>query len=260
MDENPSRHPKPSIGRRLLRREAAVTRSSGLRLGRAVARRHERPEPVRAAMRLVPKPAGVARAAAPSPAAAPAPAPAADAWVPSATESTIMPGISDWGSEWLFGDADTAVSTGAPFAPGSDYTPRTPEQKRLSRLKRGGPEVARAAKIVEGGGAGEPVSAPAADAERAVAGRCGAAGRGGTAGRCGTRRPRRPAARRPVAVAGSPPPRRADAARRRPRASPASRSPRSRRRRPRRRDREPPGARRAHPGAEAAARGRARRR
>ena len=131
MDEIPSRHTKPHIGRRLLGRQAAVTRSSGLRLGRAVAGRHERPEPVRAAMRLVPKPAGVARAAAP-----PAAAPAGDAWVPSTTESTIVPGISDWASEWLFGDTGTAVAMGTPFAGGADFTPRTPEQKRLSRIKR----------------------------------------------------------------------------------------------------------------------------
>src|SRR5688572_19545963 len=109
MDENPSRHPKPHIGRRLLSRESKVTRASGLRLGRTVAGRHERPEPVRAAMRLVPRAAGVARTAAP-PGPAAAPAPAAGGWVPSATESTIMPGISDWASEWLFGDADAAVA------------------------------------------------------------------------------------------------------------------------------------------------------
>src|SRR5215217_2124690 len=111
MDDTPSRHQPlpagrgaPRIGHRLLGRQAALTRASGLRLGRTVAGRHARPEPVRAALRLVPKGARVARAAAP-PAA---PAPAAAAWVPSATESTIMPGISDWGSEWLFGDAGTA--------------------------------------------------------------------------------------------------------------------------------------------------------
>src|SRR5215213_1846686 len=106
MDHDAPRHTKPQIGRRLLSRQAAVTRAAGTRLGRSVSERHEAPEPVRAAMRLVPKPAGVARAAAaPAPAAALA-APAAPAaraadpgWVPSPTESTIVPGISDWAAE-----------------------------------------------------------------------------------------------------------------------------------------------------------------
>src|SRR5690349_13474067 len=132
MEPDAPRHTKPQIGRRLLARQAAVTRAAGTRLGRSVAARHEQPEPVRAAMRLVPKPAGIARAAAagaapapaaPAPAApvaapAPAAAPAAAEWTPSATESTVMPGISDWAADWLFGDGDAAVSTGEAFAGG----------------------------------------------------------------------------------------------------------------------------------------------
>src|SRR5215212_6179740 len=102
MDETTPRQIKPHIARRLLGRQAAVTRATGLRLGRTVARRHERPEPARAAVRLVRRKAGVARAAAP--AASAAPAPAAESWTPSPTESTITPGISDWGAEWLFGE------------------------------------------------------------------------------------------------------------------------------------------------------------
>src|SRR5688500_18381800 len=154
MDDAP-RHTKPNIGRRLLSRQAAVTRAAGMRLGRIVTARHETPEPVRAAMRLVPNPAGIARAAAaapaPAPAApAPAPAPAAsEAWVPSPTESTIVPGISDWAADWMFGDGDTAVAAGDPFVDGA-IPPRTAEEKKLARLKRGGPEVARAARILEG--------------------------------------------------------------------------------------------------------------
>src|SRR5215204_6531319 len=119
MDETSPRPAKPQIGRRLIGRQATMARASGLQLGRSVAARHATPEPVRAAMRLVPKPAGIARAAAasvaaPAPAAAPAaaPAPAADAWVPSPTESTIVPGISDWAADWMFGDGETAVATG----------------------------------------------------------------------------------------------------------------------------------------------------
>src|SRR5215207_2799968 len=111
MDETTSRHPKPRIGRRLLGRQAVVARASGLRLGRAVAGRHEPPEPARAALRLVPRRAPVARSVAPA-----AAAPAAEAWVPSQTESTVMPGVSDWAAEWLFGDGDAAVATGTPFA------------------------------------------------------------------------------------------------------------------------------------------------
>src|SRR5215218_5221655 len=144
MEENRSIHQGPRIGRRLLGREARLTRASGLRLGRAVAARHERPEPVRAAMRLVPKKAGVARAA------TPAPAPAADQWVASATESTIVPGISDWGAEWLFGDSDEAIATGRPFMGGAGVDLPTPEEKRVARTKRGGLEVGRAARILEG--------------------------------------------------------------------------------------------------------------
>src|SRR5215211_3036630 len=144
MEENRSIHQGPRIGRRLLGREARLTRASGLRLGRAVAARHERPEPVRAAMRLVPKKAGVARAA------TPAPAPAADQWVAAATESTIVPGISDWGAEWLFGDSDEAIATGRPFMGGAGVDLPTPEEKRVARTKRGGLEVGRAARIREG--------------------------------------------------------------------------------------------------------------
>src|SRR5919108_3848141 len=145
MDENRPIHQGPRIGHRLLGRQARLTRASGLRLGRAVAGRHERPEPVRAAMRLVPKKAGVARAAAP----APAPAPAEEQWVASPEQSTILPGVSDWGAEWMFGDADAAVAAGTPFM-GAESAVRTPEEKRVARIKRGGPEVARAAKILEG--------------------------------------------------------------------------------------------------------------
>src|SRR5918992_2324975 len=146
MQDKTSRHPKHRIGRRLLGRQAAVERGSGLRLARAVAGRHQRPEPVRAALRLVPKRESVARAPAPAPAAAPA----APAWEPSATESTIVPGISDWGAEWLFGDADTALATGTPFMGGAGVAPPTPEEKKIARARRGAPEVGRGAKILEG--------------------------------------------------------------------------------------------------------------
>src|SRR5215208_5189839 len=134
MDETSPRHTKPHIGRRLLGRQATVTRASGLRLGRAVAARHGKPEPVRAALRLVPR-AGLARSSAPgAPAAAgpaapggapaapagppPAAAPAHD-WDASASESTIAPGLSDWAADWLFGDGDAAVSSGTPFMGGA---------------------------------------------------------------------------------------------------------------------------------------------
>src|SRR5215211_7381681 len=93
------------LGRRLLGREAALARADGRGLGRTVAARHEPPEPARAVMRLVPARPGVARSpgpgpAGPAPAARPAAGPAepgdGGGWTPSTTESTIMPGISDW--------------------------------------------------------------------------------------------------------------------------------------------------------------------
>src|SRR5215213_2517477 len=146
MDETSPRPSKPHIGRRLLGRQATIARASGLHLGRSVAARHGTPEPVRAAMRLVPKPAGIARAA-----AAPGPAaPAAPAWEPSPEHSTIAPGLSDWAADWLFGDGDAAVATGTPFMGGAGIAPPTPEEKRLDRIARGGPEAARAQKIFEG--------------------------------------------------------------------------------------------------------------
>ncbi|HEX5619427.1 MAG TPA: hypothetical protein VFX51_13465, partial [Solirubrobacteraceae bacterium] len=140
------------VGRRVLGRHARLMRATGLRLGEAVAARHEPPEAAKAARRLAPVRL-VTRAAAPAPAAA-APAapgaPAAPASPPSGTESTIMPGLSDWAAEYMFGDADAAVSTAQPWMGGAGLTPRTPEERRLSRIKRGGPEVARGAKILEG--------------------------------------------------------------------------------------------------------------
>ncbi len=60
-----------------------------------------------------------------------------------------MPGISDWAAEYLFGDVGTAVSSGEAWMGGANLTPRTPEERQLSRLKRGAPEVAREAKILE---------------------------------------------------------------------------------------------------------------
>src|SRR5215207_8857566 len=177
MDETSPRPSKPQIGRRLIGRQATMARASGLHLGRSVAARHGKPEPVRAAMRLVPKPAGLARSAAAAGPAAAAAAPAAaasaePAWEPSPTQSTIAPGLSDWASEWLFGDGDAAIATGTPFMGGAGIAPPTAESKRVARVARGGPEVARAAKIFEGddgpprpeperAGAPEPPAAPA---------------------------------------------------------------------------------------------------
>ena len=68
----------------------------------------------------------------------------------SATESTILPGVSDWAAEWMFGDESSAISTAQPWMGGAGMSPRTPEERRLSRIKRGGPEVARGARILEG--------------------------------------------------------------------------------------------------------------
>src|SRR5689334_1455295 len=91
------------VGRRLLRRHARLMRASGLRLGEAVAARHEPPEPAKSARRLAPVRL-VTRSSAPP--AAPAPSAAgAPGWEASPTESTVLPGVSDWGAEYLFGDA-----------------------------------------------------------------------------------------------------------------------------------------------------------
>ncbi|HET8754606.1 MAG TPA: hypothetical protein VFM58_01265, partial [Solirubrobacteraceae bacterium] len=105
------------VGRRVLGRHARLMRASGLRLGEAVAERHEMPEAAKAARRLAPVRL-VTRTPAPAPAAPTAPA--APAEPPAATgESTIMPGLSDWAAEYLFGDADAAVSTGQAWMGGA---------------------------------------------------------------------------------------------------------------------------------------------
>src|SRR6185295_6308855 len=94
------------VGRRLLGRHARLMRASGRRLGEAVADRHQPPAPAVAARRLAPVRL-VTRSPAPE-----SPPVSAPGWEPSATESTVMPGISDWAAEYLFGDAGTAVSSG----------------------------------------------------------------------------------------------------------------------------------------------------
>src|SRR5215218_6937285 len=107
------------VGRRVLGRHARLMRASGLRLGEAVASRHEPPEPAKAARRLAP-----VRLVTRAPAAAPpAPAPA-PSWEPSSAESTVMPGVSDWAAEYLFGDAGAAVSSGDAWAGGAGLKPR----------------------------------------------------------------------------------------------------------------------------------------
>ena len=179
MDETSPRHRKPHIGRRLLGRQATVTRASGLRLGRAVAARHAKPEPARAAVRLVPR-TGVARSAAPgapAPAApagpaAPAPAPAAAApaapahdWDASPVESTIAPGLSDWAADWLFGD-------GVPLETAASPSPNS--QSAAQSLRPGA--------IVLSVGDASQSPAGAAGAGAAGAGAPNAAGAAGAAG------------------------------------------------------------------------------
>src|ERR671931_63831 len=86
------------VGRRLLGRHARLMRASGLRLGAAVAARHEPPAPAKAARRLAPVRL-VTRSAAPAAPVAPAATTASpgESWDASPTESTVMPGVSDWG-------------------------------------------------------------------------------------------------------------------------------------------------------------------
>src|SRR4051812_25584816 len=131
------------LGRRLLGRHARLLRATGYSMGHAVAERHEPPGAARAARRLAPVRL-VSRSAAPRA------APVGPAWQPSTTESTVMPGVSDWGAEYLFGDAASAVSSGDAWLGGAGLTPRTPEERRVTRAKRGAAEVAREARILEG--------------------------------------------------------------------------------------------------------------
>src|SRR5919108_3234743 len=146
------------VGRRLLGRQARLQRATGRQLSEAVASRHEPPEPARAARRLAPvrlvtrsAAPGVGAPAAPAPAPAPAPSPAAEGgWEASSSQSTILPGMSDWAAEWMFGDETAAVQAAHPRMGGAHLKPPTPEERRLSRIKRGGPETARAARILEG--------------------------------------------------------------------------------------------------------------
>src|SRR3954454_9928588 len=155
------------VGTRLLGRQRRIARATGLSLSEAVAGRHEPPKSVEGATRLArvkllmrqsaaPAPAPAAPAA-PAAAAAPPSAPAAapsgegEDWSASTTESTVVPGMSDWAAEYLFGDQQVAREAAIPWAGGLGVTPRTPEERKLSRLKRGAPEVARGARILEPG-------------------------------------------------------------------------------------------------------------
>ncbi len=74
------------------------------------------------------------------------PAPVVPAWEPSAAESTIVDGISDWGAEWMFGDSSAAVASADPWI----GAPPDTGERRVSRLRRESSEPARAAKILEG--------------------------------------------------------------------------------------------------------------
>src|SRR3954453_23073321 len=84
------------LGRRLLGRHARLLRATGYSMGHAVAERHEPPAPARAARRLAPVRL-VSRSGAPVRASASGSgsASAEPAWQPSATESTVLPGVSD---------------------------------------------------------------------------------------------------------------------------------------------------------------------
>src|SRR4051812_9054120 len=141
------------LGRRLLGRHARLLRATGYSMGHAVAERHEPPAPARAARRLAPVRL-VSRSGppgrAPSSGSGLGPGSTEPAWQPSATESTVLPGVSDWAAEYLFGDATSAVSSGDAWLGGAGLTPRSPEERRVSRAKRGAADVARETKILEG--------------------------------------------------------------------------------------------------------------
>src|SRR4051794_26885825 len=143
------------LGRRLLGRHARLLRATGYSMGHAVAERHEPPAPARAARRLAPvrlvsRSGAPLRAPAPGAGSGSASARGEPAWQPSATESTVLPGVSDWAAEYLFGDATSAVSSGDAWLGGAGLTPRSPEERRVSRAKRGAADVARETKILEG--------------------------------------------------------------------------------------------------------------
>src|SRR4051795_9110912 len=139
------------LGRRLLGRHARLLRATGYSMGHAVAERHEPPAPARAARRLAPVRL-VSRSGAPvrAPGSGSGSGSAEPAWQPSTTESTVLPGVSDWAAEYLFGDAGSAVSSGDAWLGGAGLTPRSPEERRVSRAKRGAADVARETKILEG--------------------------------------------------------------------------------------------------------------
>src|SRR3954468_20207655 len=102
------------VGTRLLGRQRRIARATGLSLSEAVAGRHEPPKSVEGATRLAPvkllmrqssapAPARPAPAAPAAPPSAPAAAPSGEGedWSASTTESTVVPGMSDWAAEYL---------------------------------------------------------------------------------------------------------------------------------------------------------------
>ena len=157
--------PKVRIGRRVLDRSERLSRAAGLGLSHAVVARTQSGVLPRA-KRLVPGARPTWRAtAAREPAVARAPAGAGDeGWVASQTESTILPGASDWAADWLFGGGEAAESEGTPWMGAA--TPAAAAPKKLSRRAASAPAAARTYKVLE---SGEEPPAPASAAPAAPA-------------------------------------------------------------------------------------------
>src|SRR5215213_4301750 len=116
----------------------------------------------------------LSRQGAAAPEAAPA-APAAPPWTPAAASGApsaaaapvpgvdrpIDPSLSDFASEFLFGDAGSATSALTPMSQAEKLSESdTAKEARLARRRaRGALDVSRAAKILEGPASGAPASA-----------------------------------------------------------------------------------------------------
>src|SRR5919199_6819660 len=84
-------------------------------------------------------------------------APAAEiAREPAAPERPDVPGLTDFASEYLFGDAEAASAGLVPMAEAAKLPEPSREQRLAWRRARRAPDVSRAARILEGPAAGPP--------------------------------------------------------------------------------------------------------
>src|SRR5829696_5582181 len=135
----------PHLARAVVDARAPKHLASSTRLSRHAAAAPEAP------------PAAQAWAPAPAPSEAP---PAAASLVPG-VDRPIDPSLSDFASEFLFGDAGSATSALTPMSQAEKMSDTgTAKEARLARRRaRGALDVSRAAKILEGPSSGAPASA-----------------------------------------------------------------------------------------------------